>query len=94
MAGTIPVDGNLSMDNLAATMTSEEQLGFERLTALAVDTTQPRNLATFDNEQNQLGKLAVVAKDAASPGTKILSANVYISAIKTDVDVYRLPLTP
>lgn len=91
MAGTIPVDGTLSMDDLAATLTTEEQLAFERLTALAIDTAQPRNLATFDNEQNQLGTLAIVAKDAASQGTKILSANVYISGATTDIDVYRLP---
>ena len=47
MAGTIPVAGNLSMDNLAATLTKEEQLTFSQLTGLTPDesTTPPRNLA-------------------------------------------------
>jgi hypothetical protein len=93
MAGTYPVDGNLSMADLAATLTSKEQLEFLELTGLAADGTQPRNLATFKNQNNQLGSLAIVAKGASSPGTKILSTNAYISGTKTDIDVYRLPLS-
>jgi len=91
MAGTIPVAGNLSMDNLAATLTSEEQLAFEQLTALTADTGQTRNLATFISQDKQLGKLAIVAKGASSQGTRILSTNAFISSAKTDIDVYRLP---
>lgn len=92
MAGTYPVDGNLSMANLAATLTSKEQLEFLQLTGLAVDPAQARNMATFINQNNQLGKLTIVAKGATSQGTKILSTTVYISGTKTDVDIYRLPL--
>jgi hypothetical protein len=93
MAGTIPADGSLTMDKLAASLTSEEQLGFEQLTALTADTTAVRNLATFVNQDKRLGMLAIVAAGASSPGTKILSATVYVSGAKTAVDVYRLPLT-
>ncbi len=93
MAGTIPADGNMTMDTLAASLTCEEQLGFEQLTALTADTTATRNLATFVNQEKRLGGLAVVARGAASPGTKILSTTVYVSGAKTAVDVYRLPLT-
>jgi hypothetical protein len=92
MAGQIPVAGNLSMGDLAATLTSEEQLGFEQLTGLVTDSTQARNLATFINQANQLGKLAIVASGATSAGTKVLSATVYINGTKTAVDVYRLAL--
>jgi len=92
MAGTIPVAGNLSMDDLAATLTSEEQLGFEQLTGLHVDPNAVRNLAAFIEQNNPLGKLAVVARGAASEGQNIMSPNVYISGAKTDIDVYRLPL--
>ncbi len=92
MVGTIPVAGNLSMADLAATLTRNEQ-AFTRLTTLTVDTRggSPQNLATFVNDDDQLGKLAIVAKGAASQGTKILSPTVYISGAETDVDVYRLP---
>ena len=92
MAGTIPVAGNLSMDDLAATLTSEEQLGFEQLTDLGVDPNAARNLATFVDQNNPLGKIAIVAKAAASDGTKILSRTIYVSGTKTDIDLYRLPL--
>lgn len=92
MAGTVPVAGNLSMQDLAATLTSAEQLQFEQLTALTFDTAQPRNLATFINQNNQLGMLAIVAKGAASKGTKILSVTAYIGGAKTAIDVYRLAI--
>lgn len=94
MAGTYPVDGNLSMPDLAATLTRKEQLDFQQLTGLAVDPAQPRNQATFINQNNQLGKIAIVAKGASSQGTKILSTTVYVNGTKTDVDVYRLPASP
>lgn len=37
MAGTVPVSGSLSMEDLAATLTKNEQLGFEQVTALSID---------------------------------------------------------
>ena len=92
MAGTIPVAGNLTLDGLAATLTSEEQLGFEQLTALSVDTSAQRNLATFINQTGSLGELSITASGAESAGTKILTATVYISGAQTSIDVYRLPL--
>ncbi len=95
MPGIIPVPGDLTLDGLAATLTKNEQLAIERTTALAIDTSQPRNLVTteiYDGDV-QLGKLAIVARGADSPGTKFLSPTVYISGAKTDVDVYRLPLS-
>jgi hypothetical protein len=94
MAGTIPADGNLTMDTLAASLTNEEQLGFEQLTALTADATAIRNLATFINQEKRLGALAVVAKGAVSQGTKVLSTTVFVAGTKTDVDVYRLAVTP
>lgn len=91
MAGTYPVDGSLTVEILASTLTSKEQLEFMQLTVLTVDSAQARNLATFINQNDQLGELAVVAKGAASQGTKVLSTTVYIGGTKTEVDVYRLP---
>jgi hypothetical protein len=93
MVGTIPVAGNLSMDDLAATLTRNEQ-DFTQLTVLAVDsaTGATGNLATFIAQDNQLGALAVVASGATSPGTKVLSATVFVSGVSTAVDVYRLVL--
>jgi hypothetical protein len=94
MAGTIPAGGNLTMENLAASLTNEEKLGFEQLTALTADAAATRNLATFINQDTTLGALAVVASGAASQGTKVLSTTIYIGGTMTAVDVYRLPLTP
>ena len=93
MAGTIPVSGNLTMDNLAATLTRREQMAFEQVTALAIDPSKTRNLVTTVTQDQQLGALSICAKDAASQGTKVLSTTVYVSGKKTDVDLYRLPLT-
>ncbi|HWG21347.1 MAG TPA: hypothetical protein VG225_12525 [Terracidiphilus sp.] len=92
MAGTIPVDGNLTMEDLAATLTREEQLAFEQLTALTVDPSQPRNLATFIAQDEQLGMLAICATGAAAQGAKILSTTAYVKQTQTKIDVYRLPL--
>ena len=93
MAGTIPVAGNMSMDNLAATLTRKEQ-DFEQLTGLSIDPAvgASRNLATFIAQDNQLGALSICASGAASQGTKVLSTTVYISGAQTKVDVYRLSL--
>jgi hypothetical protein len=92
MAGTIPVAGNLTMENLAATLTSEEQLGFVQLTGLAADTNAIRNLAIFINQPTNLGPLAICASGIPSAGTKVLSTSVYVSGAQTQVDIYRLPL--
>jgi hypothetical protein len=96
MAGTVPIPGNLSMANLAATITSTEQLEFKQLTALTIDSgsNPPRNLGTFINQPNQLGELAIVAAGTASTGTKLLSTKVNVLSILTSVDLYRLPLEP
>ena len=94
MVGITPVSGTLTMEVLAATLTNAEQSDTEQVTALAIDPLKVGNLVTlisYDSD-TQLGDLAIVARDAASPGTKILSPTVYISGTKTDVDVYRLPL--
>lgn len=91
MAGTVPVAGDLPMDTLAATLASAEQLRFEQLTGLAVDPAKTRNHATFIDQQNQLGSLAICASGAASAGTKLLSTTAYVSGKQTKIDVYRLP---
>lgn len=93
MAGTVPVSGKLTMENLAATLTRREQSAFEQVTALAVDPTKTRNLVTTVSQDQQLGALSICAAGAASEGTKVLTATVYISGNKTDIDLYRLPLT-
>ncbi len=94
MAGTIPVEGDLSMESLAATLKREEDLGFEQLTGLEMDNAAKRNRATFINQPvgaAKLGGLAIVAKDAASAGTKVFSLTAYINSVATAIDIYRLP---
>ena len=90
MAGTVPLSGDLTMENLAATLTRREQDAFEQVTALSIDSTQARNLVTTVSQSRQLGALSICAAGAASQGTKILSTTVYISGAKTGVDLYRL----
>ena len=90
MAGTVPVSGDLTMDNLAATLTRREQTAFEQVTALSIDSAQVRNLVTTVSQTQQLGALSICAAGAASRGTKILSTTVYISGVKTNIDLYRL----
>jgi hypothetical protein len=91
MAGTVPVSGDLTMQGLADTLTRREQLAFEQVTALTIDSTQMRNLVTTVSQPQQLGALSICAAGAASQGTKVLSTTVYISAVKTNIDLYRLP---
>lgn len=92
MAGTKPVGGNLSMDDLAATLTSEEQLGFEQLTVLAADSGNARNLATFVASTSAQGGLAICAAGGTAQGTKIMSGvTVFINGAQAKIDVYRLP---
>lgn len=90
MVGTSPVSGDLSMDDLAATLTVEEQSQFEQLTALVIDPNAARNLATFITHADLLGELNIVASGAPSAGTKILSPTAYIEGKQTKIDVYRL----
>jgi hypothetical protein len=94
MAGTFPVNGNYSVDDLANYLTTKEQLDFTQLTALTIDSTtgHQRNLATFVAQPNQLGPIAICAKGANSPGTKLFSTTAYISNAQTSIDVYRLAL--
>ncbi len=96
MVGDIPISGNLSMADLAATITANEQLEFKQLTALMIDTgsNPPKNLGTFINQPDQLGELAIVAAGAASAGTKLFSTKVYLLSKLTNVDLYRLPIAP
>jgi|HubBroStandDraft_4_1064222.scaffolds.fasta_scaffold51368_2 hypothetical protein len=89
MAGTIPVSGDLTMVNLAATLTRREQTAFEQVTALSIDPTQTRNLVTTVSQTQQLGALSICAAGAANQGTKILSTTAYISGAKTNIDLYR-----
>lgn len=90
MAGTYPVDGNLSMADLAAKLTAKERTEFLRLTGLTADSIRIRNLATFVIESYRQGNVAIVAAGAASRGTLLLSSPIYIGGAKIRVDVYRL----
>ncbi len=92
MAGTIPVAGNLSIEDMAATLTSHEQLAFEQVTGLMVDPTRPRNLVTTVAQMHQLGPLDLCPSGQPSHGTRILSTTVYILGERTAVDLFRLPL--
>lgn len=89
MAGTVPVSGNLTMENLAATLTRREQLAFEQVTDLAADTAKIRNLVTTVAQTNQLGPLAICAAGDVQDGTKILSTTAYISGVQQEIDLYR-----
>lgn len=91
MAGTTPVPGDLTMVDLAAALTRREQLAFEQVTALTIDSTQVRNLVTTVSQTKQLGALTICAAGASSQGTKVLSTTAYISGTKTAIDLYRLP---
>jgi hypothetical protein len=92
MAGTVPVSGKLSIQDLAATLTRREQLDFEQVTALTVDPTQVRNLVTTVEQQDQLGALVICAAGADQEGTRILSTTAYILGVQTEIDLYRLPI--
>ena len=93
MAGTIPVDGNMTAQALGDALTRHEQTMFEQVTGLTIDTTQARNLVTTVSTDASLGVLSVCAAGGESPGTKVLSTTVYISGTQTEVDLYRLPLS-
>ncbi len=92
MPGTIPVSGNLSLEDLAATLTSHEQLAFEQVTALSIDPTRVRNLVTTVAQPQQLGPLALSPSGQPAHGTRLLSTIAYILGTKASVDLLRLPL--
>jgi hypothetical protein len=89
LAGTVPVSGDLTMENLAATLTRREQLAFEQVTTLSIDPTQARNLVTTVSQSQQLGALSICAAGATNQGTKVLSTTAYISGAQTNIDLYR-----
>jgi hypothetical protein len=94
MVGTIPVKGDMSMNDLAAALTRKEQ-DFAQLTGLSIDPNPGanRNLATFVSQENQLGALAICGGGELSQGIKVLSTTAYINGAQTKIDVYRLPLS-
>jgi hypothetical protein len=92
MPGTIPVSGELTMENLAATLTRREQLDLEQVTKLVIDTTQPRNLVTTVSQPNQLGSINICAAGGTNDGTKMFSTTAYICGAQKKIDLYRLPL--
>ena len=89
MPGTVPVPGDMSMDDLAATLTSHEQLTFEQLTSLAPDDSHARNLATFVAQNNTLGELCICASGTTGTGTKLFTTSAFIHGEKAKIDVYR-----
>jgi hypothetical protein len=93
MAGTYPVAGDETLDQLSDTLTTHESLRREQLTGLVADTggTGKRNLATFENRTQDAGSLTVVKAGATSSGTKIFAKkSIYVQGVLTDVDVYRM----
>jgi hypothetical protein len=94
VVGDIPIPGNLSMDDLAATITKQEQLAFTELTALKVDAApaKKRNMGTFVAQPNQLGEISICAAGAKHQGHKLFSTTAYVLKKATKIDVYRLPL--
>ncbi len=89
MAGTIPVSGTLTMNALADALNRHEQLTFEKVTGLAIDPTQARNLITTVAQDQQLGAISIFAAGAPQPGNKILATTAYISGVETLIEIYR-----
>jgi len=93
MLGQIPVAGSGSMADTANAITRNEQLGFAQLTDLIADPNSTNNLATFMISTVQFGAVSIVPAGTISPGTAIVTnTNIYVSGVKTAVDVYHLPL--
>lgn len=90
MNGTFPVSAELSMEVLASTLTTQEQLDRVRVTALIQDSAQPRNLVTFVAEEQVLGDLRICQAGEPCEGKKLLSSTVYIANVSTKIDLYRL----
>ena len=85
------ISGNLTLADLASSLTAQEQLNFQQVTGLAAHATQVLNVVTTVDQPKQLGILSIVASGKPSPGAKLLSETVYVLGVKTPVDVYRLP---
>lgn len=66
MIGTQPVPAILSMDELADRLTANEQLNFVQLVSLAADPGRELNLATYNEQLEQLGALVIVGMGASS----------------------------
>ncbi len=94
MTGTVPVSGQLSLQQLADTLTKYEQYDFQRVTGLVADHAGSRNLVTLTPEPQRLGRIAVASTGSTGSGVKFLSAIVYVSGVETHVDLYRLPIAP
>lgn len=92
MSYTKPVSGDLSMENLAASLTTYEQLVFEKVSVLKADATSSKNILTLEDCPDQLGALFICKAGGASGGNKLFTTTAFISGHKLDVDVYRLPL--
>jgi hypothetical protein len=93
MVGEIPVPGSNSMADTANAITRNEQLGFTQLTSLVADSKSTNNLATFIASTVQYGAVSIVPTGTSSPGTAIITnTTIYVSGVKTAVDVYHLPL--
>jgi hypothetical protein len=93
MAKTVSVSGNLSKEDLAATLTRKEQLGLLELKTLVQSpSSDGTNQAGFENQPNQLGELAVVDAGATSSGSKLFSTKAFILKKLSNIDIYRLPL--
>jgi hypothetical protein len=93
MTGTIPIAGNLDLATLSATITQHEQWSKVQLTGLVADNASTNNLATFDARTTPIGGAAIVPTGTSSPGTAMTTnATIYVSGVKTAVDVYHRPL--
>ena len=92
MSSTKAVSGDLSMEDLAASLTTYEQLVFEEVKDLKADDATSKNIVTIVDCPNQLGALFICKAGGASGGNKLFSATAFISDHKMEVDVYRLPL--
>jgi hypothetical protein len=93
MIGEMKYPATWTMDELANTCTKNENLSFARLTTLGA-MPPDGNLANFvkTGVVARLKHLAIIAKGAtpSAPATLLFSANIYVTGVLTDVDVYRL----
>jgi hypothetical protein len=94
MSKTYSVPGDLSKEDLAATLTKQEQLKFLQLEGLKQSTeNDKKNSASFKESATQLGPLAIVDSGASSAGKKLFGTKALILKELASVDVYRLPKT-
>jgi hypothetical protein len=94
MSKSYIVPGDLSMADLAATLTRQEQLKFQQLEDLKQSPENDgKNSATFKETAAQLGPLTIVDSGAASSGKKLFETKALILQKLTSIDVYRSPNT-